>query len=60
MHESSRRNHSRKNWLSIGDSNKSAQSYCVRIMIYQITFKKVEQKESNWNTSNTGFKTHPL
>lgn len=40
MHESSQRNYSKRNWLSIGDLNKSAQSYCVRIMIYQITLKK--------------------
>lgn len=52
MHESSQINYSRRNWPSIGDLNKSAQSYCVRIMIYQITFKK-------WNKSNlTGI--HPI
>lgn len=45
-------NYSRRNWLSIGDLNKSAERYCVRIMFYQITFKK-------WNKSNlTGI--HPI
>lgn len=28
-------------------------------MIYQITLKKVKQKQSNCNTPNRGFKTHP-
>lgn len=45
MHESSQRNYSKRNWLSIENSSKSVQSCCVRAMIYQITLKK-------WNKSN--------